>query len=165
MFSNCPQLIQLTLDDCGVTDTISIGYAEGDGRSKGSIFFGLTRLRYLSMKDNAIEAAGALLGVSACVLHLTSSIESSLLRIDISGNPLCETASELKAAHAVLVEAIPSLRRIDGAVLVRGGGDHCSLKTFVATSVHCGHGLAVTDSMEKEFSAAVRGERDTSVIS
>lgn len=163
MFAGCPQLVQLILEDCGITYTMADNINNEVG-AKGSIFFGLSCLRYLSLKDNCIESPDGLEGVISLSNKSISGPLCSLMRVDILGNPFCDESKKLRAACDLLTNKVPSLVRIDNKVIA-SNIDGAKLNGFIATSVHNQGGIAVTDDMEKEFRAAMKGEKDAAVVS
>jgi hypothetical protein len=179
MFMNCPQLIQLCLDGCGICSTV-FPPMEGAGdlspdeqhTSVTSVFFGLACLVYMSIKENYIARSDDLRGFEYFLVQTRyddapvngtseSLTELKLSRVDIAENPLCEITTELIASHAVLVSSVPTLRRIDAKQL------NVSLDSqgvvFVPSSV-AGSGVGISTAMEKEFDAALRGDRENTVI-
>lgn len=204
-FLSCPQLLQLTIDGCGITSTThdEAGFAFEDGSPllgcegtslglacQQSIFFGLVSLMNLSMKENAVETARGFEGLAyfaAQSIHAElraispelarandgSALPScTLTNLSVAENSLFESSAEQRAFSAWVATTLPSVRTIDGkvqpayasptaAIVDRTSAAYRAQRSQQATL----SGAGITDNMEREFTAALRGEKDVSVVS
>ena len=184
MFTACPQLLRLVLDGCGLTSTSS---AANDPNIQSSIFFGLARLKELSLKENMFEEVAHLAGLNyfskkslsidnARVSATTeqnvesaeiSSLHATLHTINISSNPLCESTSGRKDVMEYLTNTITSLSIVDDKYIRQKDEVAIIDKSSAAyTSQH--HVISdndmITETMAQEYAAALKGERDNTVI-
>jgi hypothetical protein len=206
IFVACPQLLQLTIDGCGiVSTTFDEENFEFDSASplrgcegtklaaacRQSIFYGLVNLVNLSMRENAVETTEGFEGLAffaAQAMHtelltvapdLTASDSGAavlpscaLTHVCVAENPAFETSSELKKFSSWVAATLPSVRTIDHKVLPGHAApltnvvDHTSVEYRAARSQQATlSGAGVTDNMEREFTAALRGEKDVATVS
>jgi hypothetical protein len=195
VFLPCPQLLYLALDGCGIASTVcGIDPTPSNPRSPlaeacaSSIFYGLACLVHLSIKENGLEDCDSLAGLVYFSLQSAHSLEgfpgyqdcgveqTKLTYLDIAENALCDVAAELSAARTYAATNIPSLQRIDGFSVnsSRASSTTVDMYAMMATKTQLqneGRGSSVpgggvlADNLEKEFLAALKGERDTTVVS
>lgn len=187
VFLTCPQLLQLSLDGCGLTST-TFEATDGDVSAltmacSKSIFFGLVSLVSLSLKENALETVDTLHGLqyfSLCDSNednhaTTEKPEATLRHVCIADNPLCETAKEHNAATTFILTHIPSISTIDekpvNPTATTKSVDRSSSE-FRKQHAHDQklreneRGMnVVSDAMEREFTATIMGEKDNAVVS
>jgi hypothetical protein len=247
-FLQCPQLLRLILDGCGIKRThhrihtmhasstgtpmrqcyqappreevqrlldLEDGDDNGNDRkfeqstggsttsfeasvnfNRSSIFAGLVCLRELSLKENDLETAGSLLGLTWFGLaslprYISSSnspyseqlqkvLPATLEKLWVNDNPIADSETQMREATKILAEDVPSLTHIndkdirigaDGrgqkfdVLKIRGtrriDADDSSMAALLGSTGE-GKGL---DSMEQEYLAALKGEKDVSVVS
>jgi hypothetical protein len=206
IFVACPQLLQLTIDGCGIVSTAfdeesfefdsasPLQGCEGTNLAaacRQSIFYGLVNLVNLSMRENAVETTEGFEGLAffaAQAIHtelLTVAPDlapgdsgaavlpsCALTHISVAENPAFETSSELKKFTSWVAATLPSVRTIDHKLLpghaapVTSVVDHTSPEYRAACSQQATlSGAGVTDNMEQEFAAALRGEKDVAIVS
>lgn len=156
-----------------------------------SIFFGLACLVHLSLKENELVNTAALAGLSYfswqshynldCFRRCEDCgvLNTKLTSLDIAENPLCDISAERNAAYTYITSCIPSLKSIDGSSVnsihtITGSATINMAAMMVAktqlesegrgNSGVTGGGI-IDDSMEKEFLAALKDQRDDTVIS
>lgn len=191
VFLGCPQLLQLSIDGCGIVSTTFKDESEHQNdcalakACSTSIFYGLVNLVNLSMKENLLESADDLQGLSFFAVQnnnvitenegYTLSWEPMLCNISIAENPLCESSAELKKAVSYITRTLPSVQKIDDKV-VHTSATHAVAVDRSSTQFRKQHAheqklregergsAAVSDAMEREFTAALRGEKDNAVV-
>ena len=161
---------------------------------KTSIFYGLISLINLSLKENNIENMEELLGLNYFIIQQTidqtinnsittrnssSSTNSNndknndqnyqLTNLCIAENPICEYSTEMKKLVSYIDVHIPSVHSIDDKILKQSSdlnqslNDHTSVE-YRAVCEGVG-GILVSDTMEREYIAALKGEQDRAVVS
>ena len=154
--TSCITLLRLVLDDCALSSTTS----EQQGQS---LFLGLSRLRELSLRENCLEDIESLGGL-AC-LHC------SLSSLALEDNPCVDTAAGLERVRGLALAHLPLLTTLDRrplrdqpsdskveVVLARVDGGSSAVGGL-------GEGKGGLDQMEKEYLAALKQERDVTVVS
>ena len=175
-FVTLPQLTKLILDGCNISQTLI-----KLENSSSSIFTGLINLHHLSLKDNDLDSLESLIGITYFsfsnlgfeyeLLPNHSDIFPPCLRsISLKDNPYNFNDKLKLEVHNVLASAIPTLQDIDGYIL-NEPDMHISidlskiLKRKVGASANIdglqGKGL---DNMEIEYLAALKNEKDFTVI-
>lgn len=145
-FAACPQLVRLVLDGCGLESTL-VG--------AGSLFTGLPSLRELSLKENLFGSVDSLRGLEC--------LAASLRRLCLADNPVMEVSSQVAEIRGLLGQ-MPRLEILDDKSIRQqepGEGKAVILSRVDGGSSAVG-GL---DQMEREYLSALKGERDTSVVS
>ena len=160
---------------------------------KTSIFYGLISLINLSLKENIIENMEELLGLNYFIIQQTidqtinnssttsnSSTTNSnndnkndqkyqLTNLCIAENPICEYSTEMKKLVSYIGVHIPSVHSIDDKILKQSSNlnqslnDHTSVE-YRAVCEGVG-GILVSDTMEREYITALKGEQDRAVVS
>jgi hypothetical protein len=189
-FLSCPQLQQLCLDGCGIETTV---FPPSDAVSKvaeephiswagsslakaceASIFYGLIGLVNLSLKENLLETVESFRGLSYFTQQFMwdeykAEKPCKIRNISIADNPVCETSAEHKKLTAWIVATLPSVQRIDDKAVkhtTAAAVDHTSAQYRAARAQQATlSGAGVTDTMEREFAAALKGEKDVAVVS
>jgi hypothetical protein len=191
-FVNSPQLQSLILDGCNIEDTIVPARIGKPAQSPNdSIFFGLISLTVLSLKENAISEEGQLRGLLFFGFDFMSSDDTisqcskeiglitspfKLRNIYLEDNPIVETSAGKRSVASYLSSGIPSLRSIDGVGVGidlsggGGGGQTIALNKVLQRKEREHDDLDAyrekgLDNQEKEYLAALKGERDNSVVS
>lgn len=179
-FHSLFQILRLILDGCGISSTST----SADG---ASIFSGLVSLEELSLKENNLESKTSLQGLKyfgfAGFVPLSEDIAmtffgsidyslrpSCLKHLHIAENPLCETSALHKETVAQLLLDIPSLETLDEKPL--RSRESTGVPQVQLTRADTGRSSAMVgisaaglDNMEQEYLAALKGEKDSSVIS
>lgn len=192
VFLSCPQLLQLAVDGCGITSTVfgEDGDDTGDcalaKACSSSIFYGLVNLVNLSIKENALESADDLKGLAFFAVQNNQvstnneeynlGWEPKLRNISIAENPLCETSAELKRALSFITNTLPSVQKVDDKVVRSAAAPEAAVDRS-STQFRKQHAAeqalregergsaVVSDAMEREFTAALRSEKDNAVVS
>lgn len=201
MLSQCPQLLRLVLDGCALTSTViplsTITETSHEGGVVSSIFFGLTCLRELSMKENLMENVESLIGLQyfsnhpfrrleSCNKEVVQSAEGegggegggggvlasssmTLYSVNLSDNPISDNVAQRKAVCDFMTKEIPSVKIVDGKLIneptcVGTVMDKSSVMYKQQHAVVTDSDL-ITDVMALEFAAALKGEKDNTVIS
>jgi hypothetical protein len=184
MFTVCPQLLRLVLDGCGLTTTVMT--EETEGVSCSSIFVGLVKLSDLSLKENMFETVENLKGLeyfskqSFCLsTEIIKSEETSSATVSLSSvtlcsvnlidNPVSESTAERKKLTEFLSLSIPSISVINGKPVMHSGDgvaviNKASLAYKNRNAVVSDMDM-ITETMAQEFEAAMKGEKDTTVVS
>jgi hypothetical protein len=189
-FLACPQLQQLSLDGCGIetttfpatasaripADGAQVGWA-GSNLAKAceeSIFYGLIGLVNLSLKENQLETLESFWGLAyfsqqSIWDEYKPGASCKIRNVCVVDNPVCETSTEHKKLTTWLVATLPSVQRIDDKAVKQTAAvavDHTSAQYRAARAQQATlSGAGVTDSMEREFTAALKGEKDVAVVS
>jgi len=145
------------LDDCSLSSTTTSDQQQ-------SLFLGLSRLRELSLRENNLESVESLGGLL--------SLHGSLLSLSLEDNPCVDTAAGLERVKELALAHLPLLATLDRKPL-RAPGPSDSSPGVVLTRVEggsssvggLGEGKGGLDQMEKEYLAALKQERDTTVVS
>ena len=176
-FVTLPRLTKLILDGCNISQTLI-----KLENSSSSIFTGLINLHHLSLKDNYLDSLESLIGITYFsysnlgfeykLLPNHSDIFPPCLRsISLKDNPYnCNDKLKLEI-HNILASAIPTLQDIDGNIFNKPDM-HISidlskiLKREVGASANIGglQGKGL-DNMEIEYLAALKNEKDFTIIS
>eukprot|EP01041_Mallomonas_annulata_P010952 gene10952-22874_t len=202
-FLHCSQLQKLILDGCKLDKTFHSFFPnnqnqENDDNSaiisrsilRYSIFSGLVALKELSIKENLFINKESLLGILFFAMTSTTTststltnknniqdiLPSTLLKIYLEDNPVCESQLSLREVSIMLSSAISSLEFIDNQRIERNPSeasrtfDVLAMRGTQRVEKEIGVGLYTTnekglDSMEVEFLAALRGEKDNTVVS
>jgi hypothetical protein len=177
-FITLPQLTKLILDGCNISQTV---IRLENSSSYSSIFTGLINLHHLSLKDNDLDSLESFIGITYFsfsdlgfeneLLPNHSDIFPPCLRsISLKDNPYnCNDKLKLEV-HNILASAIPTLQYIDGNIFNKPDM-HISidlskiLKREVGASANIGglQGKGL-DNMEIEYLAALKNEKDFTVI-
>ena len=147
-FAACPQLVRLVLDGCGL-------------ESSAGLFTKLSALRELSLKENLFESVDSLRGLEC----LASSLESLCL----ADNPVMEVSTQAAEIRALLVQ-MPRFVLLDDkhvreAQPTQGHKVVLSRAHASPSSAIGGMDGSGLDQMEQEYLSALKGEKDTSVVS
>ena len=172
-FLTMPLMRKLVLDGCGIS-TCTIESNTEPKSPLNSIFFGLLSLEELSMAENLLEETSAIDGLSffgsICEYQVKGiCMENNLKRLNLSENPFRVGTNALKLeVDSIVSKLIPSLEELDGRKL------HGQTKDVSQLSVGriANHDVAAgftpgggdLDIADKEFTAALRGEKDVSVV-
>jgi len=175
-------LRKLTMDGCGISDTLVVAATstddDGDGDDDASttigyfdsIFSGLINMQELSLKENELGSSSSLRGLG---YYSLPCVDSKLHSVWIDDNPLCESSKTLTSSVSMLISAITSLVSVNDknyrttatatvdVVAVLRKGDQRIDRSSGGYGSGSGSGL---DSMEKEYLAALKGERETTVV-
>jgi hypothetical protein len=173
-FLTMPLMRKLVLDGCGIsTCTIE---SNTEARSPlNSIFFGLLSLEELSLAENLLEETSAIDGLSffgSICEYQTEEIspENNLKRLNLSENPFRVGTNALKLeVDCLVIELIPGLEELDGRKLHSQTEDvsQLSVGRIANNDIAAGFtpgGAGDLDIADKEFLAALRGEKDVSVV-
>ena len=178
-------LQKLTMDGCGISDTLVAASStdDGDGTSTtvttvtrgvgyfDSIFSGLINMQELSLKENELGSSSSLRGLG---YYSLLGVDSVLRSLWIDDNPLCESSKAFSSSVSMLINDITSLQTvndknyrttttttaaaIDVVALLRKGDQRIDRGSSSSSS---SSGL---DNMEKEYLSALKGERETTVV-
>ena len=163
-FLAAPQLRRLCLDGCDLKCTVR----RNDDGTSISCFWGLVQLNELSLKENLFDSIESLYGLEFFSFGFMQPVLSHLW---LNENPFQGVTADRLAVDTYLVKSIPSLvllsdkmlnttaigRSDVSKLLTRNGGGNCSSVGGLQ-----GKGL---DNMEKEYLAALKNERDNTVVS
>lgn len=191
-FANCPQLISLTLDGCGLSSTLnqsSASISSGDPMDNESflgsksIFFGLVSLEKLSLKENELSDLDELLGLTyfdfesktasseiLTVLAAKMGLKSTLQHLWLTENPIWETSADKK--HVVrYLSRISSLLTIDSVSLINSTMNNSLSQLGIPIQMNKlmqnrpDQALDPNlEGLEKEYLSALKGEKDTAII-
>ncbi len=159
---------------------------------KQSVFAGLVNLSYLSLKENPLGSVEDCEGlkwfgtISRTVMVRDSegnsvNVKIGLEEVCVADTGIADLSQKLDEFKQMLLTSIPSIKRIDGALIGEAAKiAHESVgtvdkSTFAAGSLEAGRASAVggvdgwglisdNDPIEKEFLAALNGEKDSSVV-
>ena len=165
-FLLCPLLQRLNLDGCNIAITVyeQPSKKENEGEVEpwgvqGSIFLGLTSLQALSLAENPLPDAAALEGLRA-ITTLTS--------LNLTECPLREHSATSKEVNKVALELVgPTLVTIDNqAVSPSTQTALPQMGRILNDNVAAGFtpGGGDLDAADKEFTQALRGEKDVTVV-
>lgn len=170
-FATTPFIRRLVLDGGNIKSTI-VGTAEGKGGTElASLFFGLLSLVDLSMAECQLESVEALTGLS-----WFKAANVPMRRLNLSDNPLRQgTAALSKEVDAKIKEMLPSsLAEIDGVAITTEGvsAEQNAAVASLAVGRIDNNNVAVgftpgggdLDAADKEFTAALKGEQDNTVV-
>jgi Leucine-rich repeat (LRR) protein len=178
-FLYIPQLKRLVLDGCNLESTSC--RASVDTEEEISIFWGLVELQELSLRENQLSSIQSLSGLTffnfssidtaTIPSGVTYLLPPTLLQLWISSNPCCDTTSGSMEVNELMKMLIPSLLTIDGravqeATTTRKIDLSKVLKREVvgSSSSVTGSGMAF-ENLEKEYLAALKNEKDSTVVS
>lgn len=178
IFSQCPQLLKLVLDGCGLNSTMSTLLPSGEGNNTVSIFSGLVKLIELSLKENQFADVESLQGLQFFSKNFSSvgndnpnaesSFTMALKSIRLADNPISENTALRKEVLAFVTTAIPSVCYIDGKSTVAcdnvGVIDKSSAAYKQLHPVVTDNDM-ITETMAQEFASALKGEKDNAVVS
>jgi hypothetical protein len=182
---SCFQLMRLILDGCGLTSTFVSDTKNG---RQQSLFQYLYCLQELSLKENNLDSLASLGGltelaragtdsplpnaVSLAAFGVQSTSASTLRSLWLADNPICDISSVFTEVVGMLQGQLTSLQYVDDKPLRSSASS--STKTFSMSmlSPHysrqgsSGEGFdsKAFDAANAEFVAALRGEKDVSVV-
>mmetsp|Transcript_7052 Transcript_7052/g.11711 ORF Transcript_7052/g.11711 Transcript_7052/m.11711 type:complete len:349 (+) Transcript_7052:94-1140(+) len=144
-------LRRLLLDGCGLRDLV------GGQTAAEPLFARLPRLRELSLQENELEDLNAVAGLSVFqdpVFSLTS--------LNLKENEVC-TSTSAKHYKESILKLAPKLTMLDNLALQIAGmvalGDLKNLKSDVEKN-----DTVVGENLEAEYNAAMKGNKDNTVI-
>eukprot|EP00603_Paraphysomonas_imperforata_P013641 CAMPEP_0114450980 /NCGR_PEP_ID=MMETSP0104-20121206/745_1 /TAXON_ID=37642 ORGANISM="Paraphysomonas imperforata, Strain PA2" /NCGR_SAMPLE_ID=MMETSP0104 /ASSEMBLY_ACC=CAM_ASM_000202 /LENGTH=388 /DNA_ID=CAMNT_0001623149 /DNA_START=142 /DNA_END=1312 /DNA_ORIENTATION=- len=175
IFAQCPQLLRLVLDGCGLMTTCN-SYTSAGGEEGGvgmSLFVGLVKLTDLSLKENQFEDMSSLQGLEyfskkSYSSETGASFPLTLRSLNISENPVCESTAQRKEVVTFITESVPSVTFIDGKSTVFSEGVAVVDKSSAAyKQLHpvVTDNDMITETMAQEFASALKGEKDNAVVS
>jgi hypothetical protein len=161
----------------GLVNLVTLSMRENQLRSAAS----LRGLQFFA--DSAVAGQSLIANDSSGTL-----LPHSLRNLYIAENPVCDVSAEFKKAVSYVSATVPSVIRIDGLVVAAAGGsgvssssssiDRSSAAYRMQVQKHqqqcqaspgvgstASSSVVVTDAMEAEFRAALRGDRDNTVVS
>lgn len=170
-FMGSPLLRRLVLDGCGLSSTvlgeslINVDAVIGEEEGKSvfthsaltcSLFFGLVSLQELSLNENPLNDVTSLAGL----LYFRNA---KLQDLSLKDTPLRETTALSLQVNSELSTKIvgATLQSIDGKNIITSA----KLATDVKLShVSVGISSAENDNADKEFTQALKGEQDTTIV-
>lgn len=173
-FGTTPHLRRLVLDGCNISTTIFAGM-QGEAPPLNSIFFGLVSLTELSMAECQLEATEALEGF-AFFSSMQQGLRSTLMSVNLAENPLRQETAALstEADEALVKHCGASLVEIDGKRIQSESSTteaqeavmQLKMDRIKNDSVAAGFtpGGGDLDAADREFTQALKGEKDTTVV-
>ena len=177
----CPQLVRLVVDGCSLKSTVmetSSSEEEGDSPDEEtSIFYGLLQLRELSMKENLFDNVDALKGL--CFFSFqgkhTDILLPTLRTLWLNDNPFMEVTATRKDMESFVLTELPfvtglndksiELYRGSNSVIAVSGDMSSVLKRDGGGGSSAVGGQEGFENMDREYLAALKGERDVTIVS
>ena len=182
----CPRLLRLVLDGCSVKSTVvesssssssSSSYPpeEVTGTNESSIFYGLVQLEELSLKENLLEDVASLRGLSFFGFEgkYRDILAPTLKSLWLTDNPLMEVTAMRKGMEEYVMSTLPFVSELNGMgmdsynggkVVIAGDLSGVLQRDGDGGSRAVG-GQEGFENMDKEYLAALKGERDVTVVS
>ena len=171
-FVLCPLLKRLNLDGCNITTTIyeeprkgtveeeEEEEGEGEGEPwdvRGSMFLGLNSLKVLSLAENPLPDVAALQGIRVLATLTSLNLTGCILR---EKNHLSREATE-----EALKLVGPTLVTIDGQPVAQSSADLTLFPIGRIDNDDIATGFTTDlDAADREFTQALRGEKDVTVV-
>ena len=173
----CPQLIRLVLDGCSLQSTLLPTPEDHSNDETSSIFYGLVQLKELSLKENLFKDVESLKGLSFFSFQnkYTDILVPTLTTVSLVDNPLMEVTSTRKDMETFIFKELPFLTHLNdksmdsyigasGIAIPSGDLSKILKRDGGGGSVAVG-GQEGFENMDKEYLAALKGERDVTIVS
>lgn len=182
-FIFCPQLKVLILDGCNIASTSHNSSSHGSPsnssmtfsnsfKHNNSMFYGLVRLEELSLKENQLGNEFACQGLTYFGKRFSSSHHLTLRILQLNDNPCLDKSSMKQQIKTKLIQEISSLLYIDDIPTSNITSDDPPVdfrKVLSRNKIVDSSGVLANsnhlDSLETEYLSALKGERDTNIIS
>jgi Leucine-rich repeat (LRR) protein len=176
---SCFQLMRLVLDGCGLQTTVVVNSKNGQQQS---LFQYLYCLQELSLKDNALDNIAALGGLTelsrSSVETLTSAVSlsgfgtnstpaSSLRSLWLADNPICEISHVYSEVISMLLTQLPSITHVDDKPVRASKPTAFNMLSAKYSRDNANTGdldSRTLDAANAEFVAALKGEKDVSIV-
>lgn len=194
-FLHCCQLLRLVLDGCGISTTVVPASDKTFGTALTSVFAGLVSLQELSLKENRLKSLASLDGLGWASSRSSSGEKqlvpcgSQLKCLWLADNEVVDVCAKQDRAtkanalvdHLLTVCQLCCLETVDGRPSYRGPAsasryEISSTSTAQAAAAQkkkekesgydfADGGLAISNDQEKEFTNAITGVKDYTVVS
>lgn len=168
-FFMAPQLKRLCLDGCDLATTVQ---TREDG-SIISLFWGLVQLNELSLKENYFDSVGSLNGLEFFNFDsvLVNLLRPALSHLWLNDNPYQSIQAHQLEVEEYIIRSAPSLKSLNDKVLHSDWDSRPVDFSKVLKRDGAGGSLSVgglqgegLDNMEKEYLAALKNEKDCTVV-
>jgi hypothetical protein len=178
-FGTTPHLRRLVLDGCNITSTTVTSSTKKEGASPSpldSIFFGLVSLLELSLVDCALATIDSLNGFSFFGSMQNAQLQGSLMSVNLADNPLRQGTAALskEASERLVILCGRSLVKIDGkafqldSAAANANEAVSQLKVGRINNDNIAAGFTPgggdLDAADREFTQALKGEKDNTVV-